>query len=348
MHSRALLSKTSLIELGSLKYRFILTDYVETSMYEQQRREIIVATYPGLHSQSPLIPMPSKTKVLLKIGEWHFTDIVGHGSSGPVYRGDRASGTPATVAIKQLTLAEDGPTKLSTLQTLESIIMKKPGPASIRRLVDWYPRRKNMHDRFEQHLFMLSPLCEFTLDMHQVWTSDHIEGHGENRCLPSPTALIFKDVLEGLAWLHEHGWIHGSMSDRNIGLKWCHEAGRLKSYILGLSRMERPTSGSLPPLLGFAGSMNWIAPECEEEYHNNKADVWSAGVLGVYLLKGGHHPWDLDADLLQRKERQNEVGSETEVDDFFKKRYDIVLSWLLEGSSGSQRTGELYGKTYPS
>ena len=129
----------------------------------------------------------------------------------------------------------------------------------------------------------------------------------ERRCFkPEDRNCIFKQVLRGVAFLHDSGIAH-----RDIKLENClmSDDGHVKVTDFGVSEVFR---GDHPGLLssrgqcmrgnishvrmskpGVVGSKPYIAPEVlakDEEYDPSKLDVWSCGILFLTLMLNGN-PW---------------------------------------------------------
>lgn len=105
-----------------------------------------------------------------------------------------------------------------------------------------------------------------------------------------------KQILEGVAYLHENGVIHRDIKGGNIMLS---EKGRIKlidfgcaKRILGLrlecSGSER-TSGRI--MMSMRGTPYWMAPEVIQEVAcGPKSDIWSVGCT-VFEMATTKPPW---------------------------------------------------------
>ncbi len=103
------------------------------------------------------------------------------------------------------------------------------------------------------------------------------------------------DALEGINFLHCHGWLHGNLKPANVGIY--HGRAVLldldSAYELELGRKPSKTPGS-------GGTIGYLAPERKMEYLNHLANVGSMAVLGLELLRGRHswmfkyNPWHDD------------------------------------------------------
>ena len=113
---------------------------------------------------------------------------------------------------------------------------------------------------------------------------------------------FFKQVLRGVAYLHENGIAHRDIKPENLLLT---EDGHVKITDFGVSEVfcgEHPgfrstggqcglnMKGCKKSAPGICGSMPYIAPEVlakEGEYDPRPLDVWSCAILYLTLVHGG-------------------------------------------------------------
>ena len=100
-----------------------------------------------------------------------------------------------------------------------------------------------------------------------------------------------RQVLLGLAFLHENKIVHRDVKGANILVT---REGSCKLTDFGASKMFQAdnSSGSLSNgSKSVIGSVYWMAPEVMKGTgHGRKADVWSLGCLVVEMFTGTH-PW---------------------------------------------------------
>ncbi|KAI9737400.1 MAG: hypothetical protein M1834_009554 [Cirrosporium novae-zelandiae] len=96
---------------------------------------------------------------------------------------------------------------------------------------------------------------------------------------------LFHDALQGVHFLHSHGWIHGDLKPGNIGINGA------RAILLDIGGAMQLHSGTLvPPTPGHGGTLWYLAPEREMQGYNCLVDVWAMGIIG-YELACGNHPW---------------------------------------------------------
>lgn len=101
-------------------------------------------------------------------------------------------------------------------------------------------------------------------------------------------ACCFKQMIQGLAYLHSMGVAHRDIKPENLLLTM---DGKLKITDFGVSDVYRfPWESKGRQSRGLVGSEPYIAPEAFEnskEYWGAAADVWSAGIVFYCIWLGG-------------------------------------------------------------
>lgn len=100
-------------------------------------------------------------------------------------------------------------------------------------------------------------------------------------------ACCFKQMIQGLDYLHSLGVAHRDIKPENLLLTM---DGKLKITDFGVSDVYRfPWETKGRQSRGLVGSEPYIAPEAFEnkEYYGANADVWSAGIVFYCIWLGG-------------------------------------------------------------
>ena len=116
----------------------------------------------------------------------------------------------------------------------------------------------------------------------------------------------FKQVLQGLHYLHAQGVVHRDMKLDNILIKGNHEYGEVKIADFGLSALVRSENRSydrnhsskrkeFTGLQEMWGTACYFAPEVISRNYGPQADMWSAGCI-LYEMLCGEHPFEADND----------------------------------------------------
>ncbi|CAN1222762.1 Serine/threonine-protein kinase/endoribonuclease IRE1a [Linum grandiflorum] len=134
-----------------------------------------------------------------------------------------------------------------------------------------------------------------TILMQQMENVQLWKGH----LLPSPLLLkLMRDIVCGLAHLHELGIIHRDLKPHNVlivseGTTFC-----AKISDMGISKRLIGLKSSLINATGY-GTLGWQAPEILlQGQHMHVGDLCSLGCVMFYCMTGGKHLFG-DDDVLQ-------------------------------------------------
>ncbi|CAG8474155.1 6858_t:CDS:2 [Ambispora gerdemannii] len=97
----------------------------------------------------------------------------------------------------------------------------------------------------------------------------------------SEIAFILREILLGVKYLHELGFIHRDVKAQNVLVT---EEGRIKIADFGSISLQSRAALKV-------GTLYWMAPEVLfDEIYDNKVDIWSLGITAIELVEG-RPPW---------------------------------------------------------
>ena len=163
------------------------------------------------------------------------------------------------------------------------------------------------HESIEDDNFQYLSLDLMDGDLHEFVTNDNV-----NKVLKSNPAdvQITKELVDGLAFLHNEDFIHRDLKPGNI-LYTTDPTLHFKIADFGLTKdmagssMISSTGGSGVAMA--AGTRCWMAPELvsmKTRDHTQQSDIFSLGLVIYYLLTLGKHPFgteDEPAHAIERK-----------------------------------------------
>lgn len=284
--NREVLNKPrSLIRIGNLQYRFEYTEYTQSDEYVPARTLFCDGTgQADAAAFSLLTPTPSGVTTVY--GQWVVHTAIAQGAGGKVFSATNSRGK--LVAVKRLSV------KVSTKRTIEreiasleqlTALSNEHSFSGIIRLIEVIDVG-GATSPDKDYIFVLSPLCQTTLDQY---IRNEKRRLGTN--ISHQTLEIFHAVLQSIAFLHDHRWLHGDIKPANVGLNPIPAPGWPTAIILDLGCCELIPEGSQRSATpGHGGTVHYLAPEREMGPHGLGVDMWSLGVIGIELL-GYLHPW---------------------------------------------------------
>ncbi|KAF9110544.1 hypothetical protein BGX27_006204 [Mortierella sp. AM989] len=197
-------------------------------------------------------------------------ELVGRGAYGAVYKGIE-NATQQVVAIKVL-----------NLDTEEEDV------SDIQREIATLSQLKNCDSQ------NITRYHGSFLNGTKLWiVMDYAAGGSIRSLLQALTkidekciAVIAREVLQALGYLHKHGIIHRDIKAANILLT---DEGRVQLCDFGVA--GQVTMNSLKRN-SFVGTPYWMAPEVirEGQTYDYKADIWSLGIT-IYEIATGNPPF---------------------------------------------------------
>ncbi|CAO3570052.1 unnamed protein product [Mortierella alpina] len=197
-------------------------------------------------------------------------ELVGRGAYGAVYKGIE-NATKQVVAIKVLNLDTD-----------------EEDVSDIQREIATLSQLKNCDSQ------NITRYHGSYLNGTKLWIVMDYAAGGSIRSLlqalvridEKSIAVIAREVLQALGYLHKHGIIHRDIKAANILLT---DKGRVQLCDFGVA--GQVTMNSLKRN-SFVGTPYWMAPEVikEGQTYDCKADIWSFGIT-VYEIATGNPPF---------------------------------------------------------
>jgi calcium-dependent protein kinase len=234
-----------------------------TSQVFKQRRTLIVDNVDLILKNDALVT--DLYEVLGFIGKGGFSSVfkVKHKNSGTVR------------AIKEFT--KDGKTN------------KLPNEISIQRSMS-HPNITKAYEWFEDkdHYYLVTEYLS---------GGDLIEAVGKfSKFGEVEVAVIMKQLMSSLSYLHSKNVIHRDIKPQNIMLEQKPNNVEIAIKIIDFGLSEYCDLGG--SLKEFAGTPAFMAPEMFKGKYNNRSDIWSCGLI-MYILLMGESPFEayLDDDV---------------------------------------------------
>ncbi|TQV90270.1 protein kinasedomain-containing protein [Cordyceps javanica] len=274
--------------LGRLQYSVAYGAFAYSLDYRPR-----VSAYLGQHLGQAISPLwdlvsgDTDAGTVIRIGEWLLTaaGTVGAGASGRVSIGINSTGH--TVALKRFAVEGDRTRVGARRRKLERIteLARRMDEKRVLRLRDvLQDDAAGGCNRAVDVWFVLEPAVPSTLmETHKVWSLKDRASR-----LRHLTRFVAAELLGALDFLHSNGWIHGDLKPNNIGVL-DQRAERLQIVLLDVDEVfPLQAEGRLHtyPPGSTGGTVGWLSPERETMGFDQSCDVWSLGVLIVWLVTG--------------------------------------------------------------
>ncbi|KAM0945134.1 putative protein kinase STE-STE20-Fray family [Dioscorea sansibarensis] len=213
------------------------------------------------------------SKYPLDAKSYHIMQEIGSGVSGVVYKAACIPMNSAVVAIKAIDL-EKSRANLDDVRR-EAKVMALFSHSNILRA----------HCSFivDSHLWVVMPFMAAG-SLHSIISSSFPDG------LPEPSiAIVLKEILSALSYLHDQGHIHRDIKAGNILVD---SDGSVKLADFGVSasiyESYHWSCSSSSFCNDMAGTPYWMAPEVIHSHmgYGVKADIWSFGITALELAHG--------------------------------------------------------------
>ena len=122
-------------------------------------------------------------------------------------------------------------------------------------------------------------------------------------------AVMFRQILSGLAYLHSNNIIHRDLKLENILIQEIEKSQETNEDLFILKIIDFGTAKIFDKnkkAKAVVGSSYYIAPEVINKKYNRECDLWSAGVI-LYMFIVGHAPFDggSDREIMEKVKKGN-------------------------------------------
>jgi cyclin-dependent kinase 12/13 len=203
-----------------------------------------------------------------------FDEIIGQGAYGVVSKACLSNDPSQVFAVKMIKMDHER-FGFPITAMREINILKKMNHKNIIKLVDIVTSRHPDKPRNDTYLV-------FEFMEHTLWGLMYKR---KIKYTPAQIKCIFKQILEGLAYLHSNGVIHRDIKSQNILLN---NKGEVKIADFGLAKECNAPQGQKENHTTRVVTLWYRAPEIilGQTNYDNKIDMWSAGCVLFELLFG--------------------------------------------------------------
>ena len=288
--------KAMKIRLGTLEYVFDYTDFSNSAEFREDRVRYMTQYLGISESNFDLTPTPSGQP--RTIGDWTFSNPLGAGSFGRVHSATDSKGRIAAIKTveRRSRNANHVKNEVRILKELTTLAESEGAQDQILRLIDViYPKTEEYtNDPFEEITLVLQPCVRETFDTlitarktnnRYAFSIQVMSAYIIRTPISQEDLIIFHSALQGVRFLHSHGWIHRDLKPQNIGYTGS------QAVLLDVDGAIKLDPGTLAPATpGNGGTVPYLAPEREMQDYDDRVDVWSMGLILSELLYSSH-PW---------------------------------------------------------
>jgi serine/threonine protein kinase len=258
--------------------------------------------------------MRNATLLNAQVGEYRMLDYLGAGGMGEVYRAVHAK-LGRVVAIKVLSQAHRNP-----------------------RLLERFRNEAQIQARL--HYPGIAALFDFVeTDGVPCIVMEYVDGHTldelirVNGILPLETTLsVFQQLVEAIAYVHDHEIIHRDIKSNNIKIT---SKGEMKLLDFGIAKSD--DSPNLTATGDVIGTLQYLSPEqLKGGVADERSDVWALGVV-LYEMVSGQTPFDATTlGRLCEKISKSDYVSPSTFNPALPKEVEAIVSRCLKKNAAAR------------
>ena len=248
--------------------------------------------------------------------KYKVTNKIGEGSYGAVYLAFNIY-TKQKVAIKRIVKNEEN--KIDELELINEInILKKLSHPNILKIIEFY--------QSEHSYYIITDHCSNGELYDQIKYK-----YNENQL-----AVLFYQMLSGIAYLHAHNIVHRDLKLENILISEIEVDKKTNDRFFWIKIIDFGTAKIFEKNKkekSVVGSSYYIAPEVLKKSYNEKCDTWSIGVI-LYMLIVGRAPFDGvdDDEIISNIKKGKYNSNHKKLIESSKEVQDLVKKLLLVDS----------------
>lgn len=205
------------------------------------------------------------------LSDYQFTKEIKHGKFGSVYKANCVANN-RVVVIKKFAIDEENDEQLKKLSA-EILCCRQFKHPNINKILHSFIVDSDVYILYP---YMCFGTCQIILE------SIFVNG------LPEPLiALIFRDVLSALLYIHLNDFVHGSVRANNILLD--NQKAVLSNFHESRSFIKHGKKKDVLHGVSLEKNLNWAAPEVLDQNINGfteKCDIYSVGITACELANG--------------------------------------------------------------
>ena len=265
------------------------------SVYTEIRK---LRSCPKCHLDEAKRLTDSRTKDVTVVGKYRYSsqNLIGSGAFSTIFvaiKDENADGKSGSIQCRAFALKRIEKARMNSKDIQREI-------NTLISMSDKCVQMIKYHESFEDENFQY--LC---LDLMDGDLREFVSNTNVNKVLksnPASGVQITRQLVDGLAFLHEEKFIHCDLKPGNI-LYTTDPSLHFKIADFGLTKdtagsfMISSTGGSGVAMA--AGTRCWMAPELvsmKTRDHTQQSDVFSLGLVLHYLLTLGKHPFETEGE----------------------------------------------------